>query len=107
MTMTRTSPCWRNAGLLPVYRTLVSGVMQFRPMAGVDYFPVTLDLDAFEFNDPEMSSSDASCPCGVGLSADDVGDLLREIYRHCAAAGHPRPIFEFWWRGREVPDAQP
>ena len=104
MTMTRTFPCWRSAGLLPVYRTLVGearrgpGRMtwqtQFRPMNGVDYFPVTLDLDAFEFNDPEMSSTDVTCPCGEGIVGLDVGDLLREIYRHCAEAGHPRPIFE-------------
>lgn len=103
MTMTRTFLCWRSAGLLPVYRTLVGearrgpGRMtwqtQFRSINGVDYVNIPLTLDAFEYvGDARML--DVACPCGEVIVCLDVGDLLREIYRHCSAAGHPRPIFE-------------
>lgn len=108
-------PIWRRASDLPVYRTvsgypkrlvqrgdvLVAITMperaewqtQFTPWAGADYTDAKLTLDLFELKD-DYEASAVACPCGEMLYADNVGDLLREIYKHCGAAGHPRPGFD-------------
>ena len=65
----------------------------FHPMRGVDYTDREFILDVFE-HDPEAWALGVTCPCGEALAGDDAGDLLREIYKHCGAAGHPKPIFE-------------
>ena len=61
--------------------------------ARVDYFDTPLDLDSFVAADEECGL-DVTCPCGEPLAAATAGELLREIYKHCGAAGHPRPKFE-------------
>lgn len=100
---------WRYAADLPVYRSLglrpvtvqrgsitISGPeraefwTQFHAWAGNDYFDRVLDLDSFAID----GYGDVTCPCGEVLSADNAGDQLREIYKHCGAAGHPLPKFD-------------
>jgi len=104
---------WRRAGDLQLMRSLglrprvtvlrygvtIAGPEQvefwtpFTPWAGVDYFDTPLSLDSFEAT-AEGYALDVTCPCGEPLSADDVGELLREVYKHCGAAKHPLPKFE-------------
>lgn len=102
-------PVWRRAGDLPVYRSLglrpvavqrgsirIKGPeraefwTQFHAWAGSDHFDRVLSLDAFR-TVGEGYALDVTCPCGEQLSADDAGELLREVYKHCGAAGHPLP----------------
>lgn len=92
-------PIWRYAGDLPLFRTvgaaLVPFVTQYRPWSGVDHFDIPFTLDSFAASD-EIDSSvlRVACPCGERVIGYDAAELLRDIYEHCAKAGHPRPGFE-------------
>lgn len=65
---------------------------------GADHFTWPLDLDDFVTgqSDYDMSDDEVYCPCGVVLHdvGSSAGEILRAIYRHCGAAGHPRPAFD-------------
>jgi hypothetical protein len=110
MTFDNRFAVWCYAANLPVYRSLglrpttvqrgsitISGPeraefwTQFHAWAGKDYFDRVLDLDSFA---ADVCALDVVCPCGEQLSADDVGELLREIYQHCGAADHPVPTVD-------------
>lgn len=116
MTLAHRFLVWRRAADLPVYRSLlgpsrmmlrradgdvitvtgpgqVTWLTQFHPWADRDYADREFTLDVFRSGD-EGYALNVTCPCGEDLFGDDVGDLLREIYKHCGAAGHPRPRFE-------------
>lgn len=107
-------PYWRYAGDLPVYRSLglrpvvvqrggirIEGPdraefwTQFHPCEGDDFTDVKFTLDVFRASDSGYAYAlDVTCPCGEQVSGEDAGDLLREIYKHSGAAGHPRPGFD-------------
>lgn len=115
MTIAHRYPAWRRAEDLPVYREIggpkrvtikrpdgditltgpeqVTWLTQYRPWAGLDYTGCEFTLDAFRAVE-EGYALDVTCPCGERVSGDDAGDLLREIYKHCGAAGHPLPGFD-------------
>lgn len=106
MTMTRTFGVWRRASDLPLWRMMGDRIpvgpwplkIQWCAFEITDYFARPLDLDSFMTGASEydISSDEAYCPCGATLPNWDgsAGDLLRMIYQHCGAAGHPMPRFE-------------
>lgn len=65
---------------------------------GAQYHERSLNLDGFMTgpSDYDTSSDEVYCPCGATLPGWDgsAGELLRMIYRHCGAAGHPKPRFD-------------
>jgi hypothetical protein len=105
MTFDRTFPKWRQAGSLELWvpagtkhrRVFLAKGPEFAAPAA-DFHSWPLDLDDFHTgpSDYEMPSDEAYCPCGHTLRDWGVsaGELLRAIYRHCGAAGHPMPRFD-------------
>jgi hypothetical protein len=69
---------------------------EFGWAAEMHEIPLCLDSFTIGPSDYEMPSDELYCPCGAVIRdwGDSAGELLREIYKHCGAAGHPRPIFE-------------
>lgn len=113
MSMDGLYPKWRYAEDLPIFRTMggpkrvqireagvvvreligpeqVTWSTPFRAWAGTDYTDRIFSLDVFTID----GYGDVTCPCGEVLSADNAGDQLREIYKHCGASGHPLPRFD-------------
>lgn len=104
MTLSRQWPVWRNqivdlwvpAGSKHRIVFLAKGPEFGVPSA--DWYSMPLDLDDFMTgpSDYDSPSDEVYCPCGATLPEWDgtAGELLRLIYRHCGAAGHPRPAFD-------------
>lgn len=97
MSHIRRFPYWRNAEHLVVFRTLAGPTREYRTpvflMPGVDFTDAEFTLDVFDAQ-TEGWALDVNCPCGEQVAGESAGDLLRNIYRHCEAAGHPYPRFE-------------
>lgn len=98
MSLTHRYPKWRSAESLVVFRALGGPARsEYRTpvflVAGVDFTDTEFTLDAFDAQ-TEGWALDVTCPCGEQVTGESAGDLLRNIYRHCAAAKHPRPRFE-------------
>lgn len=113
MTMVNTFRKWRYAEDLPVFRTLLGPTRvvrgdvvltlhdaprefrtQWHPQEGADFTDADFALDLFALLCDDQGSPGAVCPCGDELPGGDAGELLRAIYQHCGAAGHPRPTFD-------------
>ena len=104
MALSRLYPKWRDAELLDLWvpagtkhrRVFLAKGPEFGPEASFYSFPLSLDDFTTGPSDYEMPSDEAYCPCGAVLPdwGSSAADLLRAIYQHCGAAGHPRPTFD-------------
>lgn len=98
--ITRRYPVWRRATDLPLLRDLafLPWWVEFRAVENSDYHLWPLDLDSFTTgrSDYEVLSDEINCPCGAILYPWDgtAGEMLRMIYGHCEASGHPKPRYE-------------
>lgn len=105
MSIDRRFPKWRDAEVLDLWvpagtKHRIVFLAKGPEFGGgsADFYSTPLDLDDFATgaSDYDMLSNEVYCPCGATLPDWDgtAGDLLRIIYRHAGAAGHPRPVFD-------------
>lgn len=119
MSIDRRFPKWRDAEVLDLWVPVGTGTPWFDPghpryrppsrraflargpefgIGSSDFYSTPLDLDDFVTgpSDYDMPSDEVYCPCGATLPGWDgsAGTLLRMIYQHCGASGHPRPVFD-------------